>query len=286
MSEKQIRLSSGPQPPNRPLKVLSVGLPRTGSYSMCLALSELGYKDVYHCMYTLDNLEHWMFFGKASDRVFPTLPSYNGQGMTAADWDKLFGPCEAITDIAGPFVESLLRSYPEAKVVLCERSFERWEPSVTQLLKSNFGPVQNFIRDWVEPLTRGKGQTSYVENLQKMLLGWSRSQNLDEAISNLREVYDRHNDTVKELVPPENLLLYKLGSGWEPLCEFLGRDVPDVPFPHGNEGAALAKTIWSKQVREAKKAAPTIGLYLGGFIAALLAVRFGWIYWGVLMKSS
>ncbi|QKD60990.2 uncharacterized protein FOBCDRAFT_244572 [Fusarium oxysporum Fo47] len=199
---------------------LSVGPPRTGSYSMCLALSEL------------DNLEHWMFFGEALNRLFPTLQSYNGKGMVAEDWDQLFGPCEAITDIAGPFSESLIRNYPDAKVILCERPFDRWEPSVTQLLKSNFDPVQNFIRDWVEPLTRGKGQTSY---------------NVDEAISNLRVIYDRHNDTVKELVPPENLLLYKLSPGWEPLCEFLRRDVPDVPFPRVNEGSALARTIWKKQ---------------------------------------
>ncbi|KAI7762522.1 hypothetical protein LZL87_008868 [Fusarium oxysporum] len=266
MSEKQIRLSSAPQPPNWSLKVLSVGLPRTGSYSMCLALSELGYKDVYHCMHTLDNLEHWMFFGEASNRLFPTLPSYNSKGMTADGWDQLFGPYEAITDIAGPFSESLIRNYPDAKVILCERPFDRWEPSVAQLLKSNFGPVQNFIRDWVEPLTRDKGQTSYVENLQKMLLGWARSQNVNEAISNLRGIYDRHNNTVKELVPPKNLLLYKLGSGWEPLCEFLGRDVPDVPFPRVNEGTALARTIWKKQVREVKRAAPTI---------------LFWIYFGV-----
>ncbi|KAF4446559.1 hypothetical protein F53441_9786 [Fusarium austroafricanum] len=245
---------------------------------MCLALSELGYKDVYHCMHTLDNLEHWMFFGQASNRLFPTLPSYNGKGMTTDDWDQLFGPCEAIKDIAGPFPESLIRSFPDVKVVLCERPFERWEPSVTQLLRSNFGPVQNFVRDWVEPLTRGKGQSSYVEDLQKMLLGWARSQNVDEAISNLREIYERYKHTVKELVPPENLLRYKLGSGWEPLCEFLRRDTPDVPFPRVNEGSALARTIWKKQLREVKKAAPTIGMYLGGILVEIVMIRVGWVY--------
>ncbi|EXL41758.1 hypothetical protein FOCG_15917 [Fusarium oxysporum f. sp. radicis-lycopersici 26381] len=153
MSEKQIRLSSAPQPPNRPLSAL---VPPEQ-------------------VPTLYNLEHWMFFGEALNRLFPTLQSYNGKDMVAEDWDQLFEPCEAITDISGPFSESLIRNYPDAKVILCERPFDRWEPSVTQLLKSNFGPVQNFIRDWVEPLTRGKGQTSYIENLQKMLLGWTRS---------------------------------------------------------------------------------------------------------------
>ena len=79
------------QKPLRPVRVLSVGLPRTGSYSMSLALSQLGYKDVYHCMHTLDNPSDWMFFGEASDRLFPTLPTYNGKGMEASDWDEIFG---------------------------------------------------------------------------------------------------------------------------------------------------------------------------------------------------
>ena len=30
----------------------------------------------------------------------------------------------------------------------------------------------------------------------------------------------------------EKLLWFDVREGWEPLCEFLGVDVPDVPFPH------------------------------------------------------
>lgn len=33
----------------------------------------------------------------------------------------------------------------------------------------------------------------------------------------------------------DRLLEYKLSDGWEPLCEFLGKPVPDQPFPHLNE---------------------------------------------------
>lgn len=259
----------------RPVKVLSVGLPRTGSYSMSLALEKLGYKDVYHCMHTLDRADHWMFFGAASDALFPSLPSYNGKGMTAAEWDEFFGPYEAITDIAGPFSESLIQCYPEAKVILVERDFERWEPSARNMFSHNFGAINSFLRDWVEPLTRKRGETSFVENLQKMLLGWTRARNREEILSteHLRGVYDRHNAMVKRLVPPERLLLYRLGSGWEPLCEFLGDEVPDEPFPHGNESAAVVRTIWNKQVRTVKAAAPTLILYLIGAVSILAAMR-------------
>lgn len=265
----------GQKRPARTVKILSVGLPRTGSFSMSLALEKLGYKDVYHCMHTLDRADHWMFFGAASDALFPTLPTYNGKGMTAADWDEFFAPYEAITDIAGPFSESLIRCYPEAKVILVERDFERWEPSVRNMFSHNFGPINAFLRDWVEPLTLAPGETSFVENLQKMLLGWTCARNRDEILSteHLRGVYDRHNTMVKELVPPERLLLYRLGSGWEPLCEFLGDEVPEEPFPHGNESAAVVRTIWNKQVRTVKAAAPRLILYLGGAVGILAALR-------------
>ncbi|MEO6571920.1 MAG: sulfotransferase, partial [Ilumatobacteraceae bacterium] len=46
--------------------------------------------------------------------------------------------------------------------------------------------------------------------------------------------YERHNADVVDTAPPERLLSYRPGDGWGPLCEVLGLDVPDVPFPHTN----------------------------------------------------
>ena len=39
---------------------------------------------------------------------------------------------------------------------------------------------------------------------------------------------------IRGLVPPERLLEWSATDGWEPLCEFLGKDVPKTPFPHVN----------------------------------------------------
>ena len=44
---------------------------------------------------------------------------------------------------------------------------------------------------------------------------------------------------VKASVPPDNLLVFECREGWEPLCAFLGVPVPNEPFPHVNEGAAM-----------------------------------------------
>ena len=44
--------------------------------------------------------------------------------------------------------------------------------------------------------------------------------NMDLKISQ----YRKHNLYVKNHCPPDRLLIYKLGDGWEPLCKFLNKD--------------------------------------------------------------
>jgi hypothetical protein len=57
-----------------------------------------------------------------------------------------------------------------------------------------------------------------------------------EIKDNLRKVYDKHYALIRDVAPPERLFEYKLGSGWEPLCNFLDKSIPDIPFPWINEG--------------------------------------------------
>lgn len=46
------------------------------------------------------------------------------------------------------------------------------------------------------------------------------------------------------VTPSERLLEHRLGSGWEPLCEFLGKPVPEgVPFPRVNDSGSLRELL-------------------------------------------
>jgi hypothetical protein len=49
------------------------------------------------------------------------------------------------------------------------------------------------------------------------------------------DCYQLHNDHVREVVSKDRLLEFKAADGWEPLCEFLGKDVPEGRFPHKND---------------------------------------------------
>ncbi|WIA15435.1 hypothetical protein OEZ85_002084 [Tetradesmus obliquus] len=47
--------------------------------------------------------------------------------------------------------------------------------------------------------------------------------------------YVEWNEGVKQHVPADRLLVFHPSQGWEPLCAFLGKPVPQQPFPHVND---------------------------------------------------
>ncbi len=56
---------------------------------------------------------------------------------------------------------------------------------------------------------------------------------------------------VRDLVPKERLLEWDVKEGWEPLCKFLGKKVPEgVIFPRANE-----KVAWKLVMKRRKMAA-------------------------------
>jgi hypothetical protein len=82
------------------------------------------------------------------------------------------------------------------------------------------------------------------------------------------ETFERHNEEVKRHVPAENLLVYEVGEGWGPLCEFLGVEVPDEPFPHLNDSEVFRGRI--RRIRRLTVAMAVFGVSLAG----LLLLRF------------
>ena len=51
---------------------------------------------------------------------------------------------------------------------------------------------------------------------------------------NARRKFAEHKVFIENTIPPERLLMYHFSKGWEPLCEFVGKPVPDIDVPHMN----------------------------------------------------
>jgi hypothetical protein len=225
-----------------PKQVLSLGFYRTGSRSLKEALTILGYKNVFHSSGITD-IGQMVGFGAGADDNIPSLPTYTGKTWTREQWDEYFGPCEALTDVT-PYALPMLRTYPEAKVILVHRDFDSWATSYLQTLAI---PSSTGILAWLSGNVFEPVLGLHVsQTLWKFYMGLFGVCDLRKARDRriMRAGYDNHYDTIRRVVPPENLLDIELEDlDWKPLCEFLGKDVPDVPFPRTNESAVYQNGI-------------------------------------------
>ncbi|KAK8016758.1 hypothetical protein PG993_014947 [Apiospora rasikravindrae] len=230
-------------PTSGPPKVIHAALFKMGTRSMAEAYKILG----YHTHHGMDDIwgNPWEQLEKAAEAKWPAFAGPNAGPAAAAStpkpftreqWDELWSSYDAITDLGSPFADDLVQAYPDAKVVVVQRNFDTWWPSVRSgVLDAIFGRSLDLILlvTKIPPVT----------STRKQMLGFFESQSpgeIDERKA--REAYERHFRRVRELVPAERRLEYTMGSGWEPLCAFLGKEVPDVPFPWVNEGEEFRKT--------------------------------------------
>jgi hypothetical protein len=47
-------------------------------------------------------------------------------------------------------------------------------------------------------------------------------------------------------VPADRLLEFEVAEGWEPLCDFLDRPVPDEQFPRLNDAEAFREMMLTR----------------------------------------
>lgn len=221
--------------------ILCLGAARTGTTSLAKALEELGIGPVQHGMKLPCGDEwEWEILNRAADASFPVLPSYTGKPFSRADWDELCTSYAAVTDLTTWYAVSLIKAYPDAKVILVERDIDSWLKSIYEVFKQ----WENPTTDWAITHLGPRSGSIRAEVSRKFQLGWTQSTSTKDIVGNARGAYERHNREVRELVPPEQLLDFKLKDGWEPLCKFLDKPVPEgKKFPHLNDAAAYRDFI-------------------------------------------
>ncbi len=167
-------------------KTFGIGLSRTGTTSLTLALEALGLSAVH----------------------FPTTMKQIEEHDAATD-----------TPVAASF-QALDSRFPGSKFIYTVRDLPEW--------------LESCRRFW------GKRQESlfaanpFIVKLQRHLYG-----GIDFDPERFRHAYARHDALVRGHFAerPSDLLVIDVCGGdtrWEPLCKFLGADVPDIPFPTTN----------------------------------------------------
>ncbi|KAI9044543.1 uncharacterized protein KD926_000454 [Aspergillus affinis] len=170
------------------------------------------------------------FFDKENDK-----PHYQRQ-----NWDRILGSYNAASDIPCiMFAEELRGTYPDAKVILVSRDLETWRESFTSVVGTVMNDRKIVWLSWIDRWRFGPFREIVMSSVRGLFGGTSTEHISETAI----KVYLEHYELVRRITPPEQLLEYELGSGWEPLCEFLGKPVPDEPFPRINDRESLKKSF-------------------------------------------
>jgi Sulfotransferase domain len=202
-----------------PMEVLCLGYSRTGTLTMQKAMEILGYPNPYHFSSVYDNV-------KDADMWMEAIEArYHGKGSMPDKkfWDGLLGHVGAISDAPGNlFSKELVDCYPEARVVLVERGLESWYESWMKFCNSAYNPVLFLFGrldpSWMGRITRLGGAITTIQ------AGFAIT--VDEARVRSKAAYVHHYRDVKEMVPNDRLLEFNLKDGWQPLCQFLGKQLP------------------------------------------------------------
>jgi len=207
------------------IKIIGAGLPRTGTNTLKGSLEMLGYTKTYHMKELLVNPEKLTYWKTLKET-----------GTT--NWKDLYNGYQATVDFpAYPWYKEHMKQYPDAKVILTVRPFEKWYTSVYSTIwqAGPQTPMQKIammgkllfnprLRSVIKCVKFGKG-TIFGVTLQDKFM--------DKAFA--EKMFNKHIEDVKAYVPADKLLVYDVSEGWGPLCKFLGVPEPNEEPLHLNK---------------------------------------------------
>lgn len=209
------------------LKVIGAGFGRTGTMSLKVALEELG---VGPCFHALDS-------GVAVQAGREPSQWARFAAGDGVDWrEALDGWGSAVGWLGARFYEEMLAAWPQALLLLSVRDPDAWYASCHESIHATRRSGDLACRPAALGAGAGAGET--IEAIDGTIWDGIFDGRFAEREHAL-ELYHRHNEQVMRAVPEDRLLVYDVAEGWEPLCEFLGVEIPDVPFPHLNQAASF-----------------------------------------------
>ncbi len=209
-------------------KIFEVSFPRTGSRSAAYAACMLGIRTCHNTLYHYQMMDDWLYRcyrGEYAESMIIKTYDWIGQ-LPAAIWQNLF--CE----------------FPDAGFVLCVRPIEAWATRAERHhLKPNTYLLNKDMRN--APLSlRGFNRLGQIG-----MTNWNRKHWINR--------YQFHNEHVQHVIPKDQLLVMNVfeGDGWQKICQFLDKDVPDLPFPWVKRGgnSKLKEQEGEMQLRENDK---------------------------------
>ena len=219
--------------------VIGAGWGRTGTDSFKNAMEILYGKPCYHMREVIEGGAHHVSF-------WQKLASGK---MDKPDFDNVFkrGGKEFVATCDFPAAvhwKEILKQYPKARVVLTLRDPESWYASCMATI-FHFQPDGPYCKNWGNLPTRialasNLPAPGFGEMVSTVLT--KNSFHKDYSKENLIKCFNEYNESVIRDCPKDKLLVFKATDGWEPLCKFLGKEIPlNVPYPNSNSTKEFQK---------------------------------------------
>jgi hypothetical protein len=202
------------------MKLIGVGFGRTGTMSLKYALEQLG---IGPCFHMIDLIQ-----GENRERDLPYwVRIANGEPV---DWQEVFEPWQSTVDwpAATPW-RALVNAFPDALCLLNYRDFDGFYKSCENTI---LAVKKAAMAGEIEPDANREQPSPELWGVIEKLVWQGDFQGRFEDRDWVREMYYERIETIKREIPEDRLIVWKLGDGWAPICEKLGIDVPDEPFPH------------------------------------------------------
>jgi len=224
------------------IKIIGAGFPRTGTMTLKTALEILGFNKTYHYKDLIADSKKLRFWLELENT-----------GQT--DFDALFKGFEATVDFPGyPYYKILLKKYPDAKVILTKRDFEKWyESTYKTIWKSARKPIIDRLKLFIRKLFNKNLRAIFkcIKFMRRVYLKDQFNNNFSSK-AHAKNIFFKHIEEVITYVPKKQLLVYDVSEGWEPLCHFLEIPIPNQAFPHLNKKEHFHEMV-KGMIREASK---------------------------------
>jgi len=147
--------------------------------------------------------------------------------------------CTAVCDVPSILHwEQIHQAFPDAKIIITHRDPDKWHTSINTTLV----PLATMVNRWSWMLKIMcfvfYQRTSQIELLKFLLEQFTKPELVEK--KSAKEFYSNWNDEVQQKCN-NNVLMFNVAEGWEPLCHYLECPVPKQEFPRLNDAAALVR---------------------------------------------
>ena len=202
------------------LEIIGAGFGRTGTYSLKAALERLGFGPCHHMSEVINDPDQVRLWAEVAAGRF--------------DFARIFSGFRAAVDFpVSAYWQDVLAVTPDAKVILSDRDPEDWYGSFSQTIL----PLILDKAAWPD------NRRAWFEMIDEVIVGKALGGRTDR--KGILAAYHANAEATRALEAEGRALVFRSRDGWAPLCDFLGVQVPDEPYPKTNPRAEFFAAVKS-----------------------------------------